>query len=92
MRSGSRGGKSEDRRHGGTAVSPGAADWLSLAAAPTLAMMALLAATQGGDPATIICSAAHGGSPFTGMIPMYLLMSVFHAQPWLRLVGARLSR
>jgi hypothetical protein len=54
--------------------------------------MALLTAIEGGGSANIICSAAHGGSPIGGMIPMYALMSVFHSAPWLRLIGARLSR
>ena len=58
--------------------------WLSLAAAPTFAIMALLSAT-GGAP-DLLCSSA-GGSPFGGMIPMYLLMSAFHSAPWLRLIA-----
>ena len=56
-----------------------AAAWLSLAAAPAFAVMALLTATHGGDPADILCSAAHGSSPLSGMVPMYVLMSVVHA-------------
>ncbi|RWN02692.1 MAG: hypothetical protein EOR84_02950 [Mesorhizobium sp.] len=64
----------------------GAADWLSLAAAPTFAMMALLTAVTGD--AEMICSAAHA-SPLSGMVMMYLLMSAFHSAPWLKLVGRR---
>ncbi|MES2042302.1 MAG: hypothetical protein V4475_00400 [Pseudomonadota bacterium] len=75
----------------GAPASLGAADWLSLAAAPAFAIMGLLTATLGGGGADILCS-AHGGSPLGGMVPMYVLMSVFHAAPWLRLIGARLSR
>ncbi len=56
--------------------------WLSLAATPVFAAMALLTAAQ-GEP--LLCSAAHGSSPLSGMVPMYLLMSLFHAAPWLRL-------
>jgi len=63
----------------------GAADWLSLAAAPTFAIMALLASMLGGSPADVLCSAAHA-SPLGGMAAMYLLMSAFHLEPWLRLV------
>jgi hypothetical protein len=70
---------------GRQAISFGAADWLCLAAAPTFAAMALLA----GGPADMICAAVHGGSPFGGMVPMYWLMSAFHAAPWLRLIARR---
>jgi hypothetical protein len=28
----------------------------------------------------------------TGMAPMYLLMSLFHSAPWLKLISNRLSR
>jgi hypothetical protein len=68
----------------------GAADWLPLAAAPTFAVMALLAGV-GGGPSDMICAAARGVSPLSGMAPMYLLMSVFHATPWLKLVAGRRS-
>lgn len=68
-----------------------AADWLCLAAAPTFALMALLTCVLGGGPADMICSAAHGGSPLGGMVPMYWLMSAFHAAPWLRLISRRRS-
>ncbi|WP_246669202.1 MULTISPECIES: hypothetical protein [unclassified Bradyrhizobium] len=60
--------------------------WLSLAAAPTFALMALLTAIGGGGAPDIFCSAA-GASPLGGMIPMYLLMSAFHSAPWLRLIA-----
>jgi hypothetical protein len=65
-----------------------ASDWLSLAAAPAFAAMALLTGAQSG-PADILCSAAHGFSPLSGMVPMYVLMSVFHSAPWVRLVNGR---
>ena len=61
----------------------GAADWLSLAAAPTFAVMAL-ATALGGGPLDMLCAA----SPIGGMVPMYGLMSVFHVGPWLRLLAA----
>jgi hypothetical protein len=67
----------------------GAADWLCLAAAPTFAIMALLTAVLGGGPRDMLCAAAPGASPLHGMVPMYLLMSAFHAAPWLRLIAAR---
>jgi hypothetical protein len=68
-------------------ASPGAADWLGFAAAPTFAIMALMSAL-GGGPAEILCSAAHPW-PLSGMVPMYLLMSVFHSAPWLKLISCR---
>jgi len=67
-----------------------AADWLYLAAAPTFVVMALLTGVLGGGPADALCSPA-GGSPLSGMVPMYLLMSAFHLAPWLKLI-ARLHR
>lgn len=71
------------------AVGPGLADGLCLAATPTFAAMALLSATL-GDPATnLICAAAQGASPIGGMVPMYVLMSVFHAAPWLKFFTRR---
>ena len=67
----------------------GAADWLSLAAAPTFAFMALLTAVPGSGPLDMLCSSAPGASPFSGMGLMYLLMSAFHLGPWLRLISSR---
>jgi hypothetical protein len=61
-----------------------AAAWLSFAATPVFALMALLAAPHEPGPAAMLCAAAHGASPLGGMVPMYLLMSAFHAGPWLR--------
>lgn len=68
-----------------------AADWLSLAAAPTFALMALLTgASSGGEP-DWLCAAAQHASPLSGMLPMYLLMSAFHLGPWLKLISGRRS-
>jgi len=67
--------------------SHGAADWLSLAAAPTFAIMALL--TLAGGAPDMLCSAAPDASLLTGMVPMYLLMSAFYSAPWLKLVSRR---
>jgi len=60
---------------------------LSLAATPTFAIMALLTAVHDGSMPDMICSA--DGSPLTGMVPMYALMSAFHLAPWLRLLSRR---
>ena len=67
------------------------AKWLRLSATPTFAIMALLTAVLGGGPQDLLCSAAHGASPLSGMIPMYVLMSAFHAKPWLKLIALRRS-
>jgi hypothetical protein len=64
-----------------------AAGWLSLAAAPTFAVMALLTAALGGAAPDMLCSAVHGPSPLSGMTPMYVLMSAFHSSPWLKLLS-----
>jgi hypothetical protein len=49
-----------------------AAEWLSLAAAPTFAIMALQTGVLGGGPAEMLCSAADSW-PLSGMVPMYWL-------------------
>lgn len=67
-----------------------AADGLALAAAPTFAAMAFLSALDAG-PGVILCSPAHA-SPLSGMVPMYLLMSVFHASPWLKRIRSDAPR
>jgi len=64
-------------------------NWLSLAASPTFAMMALLTAVYDGGAIASLCGPAPGASALTGMLPMYVLMSVFHAPPWLTLIGTR---
>jgi len=74
------------RHDNGSAVTRSAADWLCLAATPTFAIMALLTGIYGSGPPDIFCSAAHDASPLSGMAAMYLLMSVFHAAPWLKLI------
>jgi hypothetical protein len=80
---------SEAYTGGGNAAALGAADWLCLAAAPTFAVMALLTGVLGGGTPDLLCSAAHDASPLSGMVPMYLLMSVFHSAPWLKLISSR---
>lgn len=59
---------------------------LHLAATPTFAAMALLTSVAGGGSHDPLCSVS-GASMLTGMVPMYLLMSLFHAAPWLRLIA-----
>ena len=59
------------------------ADWISLAAMPVFAVMAL--ATGFGSGSTDMAM----GSPLAGMPTMYLLMSAFHAGPWLKRLSSR---
>ena len=64
-----------------------AADWLSLGAAPTFAFMAAFTGIPGGGAHETMCSAGLHASALSGMVPMYLLMSVFHLAPWWRLMS-----
>lgn len=68
-------------------VAGGLAERLSLAAAPTFAIMALLTILFGSDRPSMLCSA--GAWPLGSMVPMYLLMSAFHFAPWLKLISRR---
>ena len=62
------------------------ADALPYAATPSLAAMALLTAA-GAGPAWLCGGDAWGVG---GMAPMYALMALLHAPPWLRLAGRRI--
>jgi len=86
---GQRGSRAVDGENG-NAAAMGAADYLYLAAAPTFAIMALLTGVLGGRSPDALCSIMTG-SPLSGMVPMYVLMSAFHSAPWLRLVASRRS-
>lgn len=66
-----------------------ATDWLAFAASPTFAVMALLTGVLGGSQPEFLCLAAHDALPLDGMVTMYLLMSAFHAAPWLNLISSR---
>ena len=63
---------------------PDPARWLALAAAPCFAVMAWITAAS---PA--LCLSGPSPLPLDGMTMMYLLMSLFHLPPWLRLVSDR---
>ena len=76
--------------HDGASAALGIANWLSLAATPTFAIMALLTGFSPGGRRICFCLGRHG-SPLSGMVPMYLLMSAFHSAPWLKLVSSRRS-
>jgi hypothetical protein len=75
---------------GGDRAASGAAGWLSLAAAPTFAIMALWTDLFSGQP-DMLCVPMQGSSPMSGMTLMYLLMSLFHTAPWLRLISSQRS-
>ena len=72
---------------GGTIAPLGAGDWLSLAAAPAFAVMALLTSFTGSN----MHSAPHDASMLSGMVPMYAMMCVVHSAPWLKLISGRRS-
>ncbi|HMR30907.1 MAG TPA: hypothetical protein PKA13_07205 [Geminicoccaceae bacterium] len=75
------------RNEGGRSAALGIADGICLAATPTFALMAL--ATAAGGPPDMLCMGMQDTSPLTGMVAMYLAMSVFHLPPWLRLLTGR---
>jgi hypothetical protein len=62
------------------AIALGAARWLTLAASPTFAIMALLTGVPGGGPAM------QRASSLRGMVMMYTLMTIFNFVPWLELL------
>ena len=70
------------------AAAPLTVRWLAFAATPTFAIMALLTGVSGAAPMDMLCSSGNG-SALGGMVPMYLLMSVFHSLPWLKLASGR---
>ena len=65
----------------------GATSWLALAASPTFALMAWIAANDA--PRMAFCSSGWGILPINGMTAMYALMSLFHLSPWLKLACGR---
>jgi hypothetical protein len=65
----------------------GAAGWLALAASPTFALMAWIA-TNDAAPMPL-CSSGSSILPIDGMTAMYVLMSLFHLSPWLKLASGR---
>jgi len=71
-----------------TAVVAALTNGLYLAATPTFAVMAALTGVSDGN-AGMMCSAAHGAWPLSGMVPMYVLMSAFHSAPWLKRIFRR---
>jgi hypothetical protein len=69
-----------------TNPSRGLAALLRLAAAPTFAIMAVVTVLSGDAARALLC----GPMQANEMALMYLLMSIFHAAPWLmRLTSQR---
>jgi hypothetical protein len=77
-------GNREGRRND---AAPDAAGWLGIVAAPTFIGMALFSYASGGG-GTVVCSAP-ATSLWSGMVPMYALMGIFHSAPWLRILARR---
>lgn len=63
------------------------ADWLALVAAPTFAIMGVLALDFDNGAPAVLCATMPDAAPMNGMAAMYLLMGVFHLAPWLRLAA-----
>jgi hypothetical protein len=61
------------------------AELLGFAAAPSFAVMAFVTVAIGAGAPHVLCSL--DASPLSGMVPMYLLMAVFHSGPWLNLIS-----
>lgn len=63
------------------------AAWLGILATPTFAALAVLNHVGKGGAMHMVCGV--DASPMAGMDAMYVLMSIFHSGPWLRLVAKR---
>ena len=63
--------------------------WLHLAATPVFALMALLTGFLEAAPGDVLCGWGQGVFALSGMVPIYALMSAFHAGPWIRLIFRR---
>ncbi len=60
---------------------------LGLAASPIFVLMAWISANDMSQ--TVTCSSASSVLPMGGMAWMYLLMSLFHVSPWLKIASGR---
>jgi hypothetical protein len=74
-----------DKGSARTRQARGTTGWLAFAASPTFALMAWIAAND-ASPMTF-CSSSF--LPLDGMTVMYLLMSLFHLSPWLKLASSQ---
>ncbi len=64
-----------------------ASGWIGLAATPTFALMAWISASGSQD--IMMCSGASTFVSVNSMAVMYVLMSLFHLPPWMKLFAAR---
>jgi len=69
----------------GASAAPGLARWLSIAAAPTFAAMAVWTQASGGA-SPMLCTSDHSFGSIDGMAAMYALMAIFHAGRWIEAV------
>jgi hypothetical protein len=74
-----------DKANASAGQARGTTGWLAFAASPTFALMAWIAANDASPMA--FCSSSF--LPLDGMTVMYLLMSLFHLSPWLKLVSSQ---
>lgn len=58
------------------------ASWLTLAAAPVFAIMAIATMLDAHDAPSGLCGSS-AGFDVGGMLPMYVLMTIVHLPPWL---------
>ena len=67
------------------------ADWLARAASPSFVLMACITASDASPtaPPAGLCASGSSTLPLDGMTAMYLLMSLFHMSPWLKLASRR---
>lgn len=82
--------RSESRRPSatdGAQARRGATRLLSLAAAPTFVLMAMATDLFGHGAADMLCSGEQDRFALSGMVPMYVLMGIFHMGPWLTLLS-----
>jgi hypothetical protein len=75
----------------GETAAPEVRFWLAVAAAPTFAGMAIWTVLSDG-PSQMLCMSSPDPWPFDGMAAMYILMTIFHAEPWISLVLGRRTR
>lgn len=87
-----RSGSAITRRSDRGGIVLGIADWISLAAAPTFAILAALTLYLEARAPGVLCSVTQNASPLNSMAAMYVFMGVSHSTPWLKLIAGRGDR